>query len=660
MTTELVKTNGAPHFGEDQVSLITRTVAKGATADELKLFLYQAERTGLDPLARQIYFIKRGNQGTIQTGIDGFRLIAERSGKYAGQTPVQWCAADGVWRDVWLDREPPAAAKVGVYRKGFEEPVVRVATWSEYSQQSSPMWKKMPALMLGKCFDSETEVLTDKGFQRFAEVTGRVMQVTESGVEPTDAVPFFQNYDGDMITLESDDLNFCVTPNHDMVTTCGKIEAGDMYDRARTRPKFWIPRSVSGSKSQRTFTDFELRLAAIHIADGTPYNKTRFKVSVSRPRKVAALEELGGYEFMRTRRTAGAAVEVGTRVITTKHDKTEFIYDPKSILRIVSLDKRINTAALLEMTREEARIFVDALVEFDGSTNRKTGVRRFYTSRLEHARAFELAAVVAGYAVNVPIARGSDISTKPNFCFTISERDEVPVLRWGRAYHNLSTDNAFGRTGLTKTKNSDGFVWCVTVPSGVIVVRRRGFSMLCGNCAEALALRAAFPQELSGLYTSDEMDQADAVEATVIDDTPRREWPARPFDAATTRAALRLKAERSPQPSADTQQRHAAIAFQNLKVTDEERHAIMTYVFGLSSLKDATAGECMAFVSWIDARPVVEEEGAKPVYVPNGDAIAEAKAILQEVAAQAPATEYQDHAERLFDDSGELAEEGTA
>lgn len=156
-------------FTEDQKKLIKDTICRGASDDELKLFMYTAQKTGLDPLARQIYAVKRFDKKlnrevmAIQTSIDGFRLIAERSDRYEGQVGPFWCGEDGVWKDVWLDDKNPRAAKVGVWKKNFREALFGIATWDEYMQEFkdqagnwhlSPMWRKMPALMLAKCAES--------------------------------------------------------------------------------------------------------------------------------------------------------------------------------------------------------------------------------------------------------------------------------------------------------------------------------------------------------------------------------------------------------------------------------------------------------------------------------------------------------------------------
>lgn len=176
------KTGVMVKYTREELDLIKQVAAPGVSDLEFKLFIYTCKNTGLNPLLRQIYAIRRRQWSdekwnpekksygdweyrmTIQMAVDGLRLIAQRTGKYAGQEGPQWCGKDGVWKDVWTLPEPPVAARVGVYLQGVERPVWGVALYDEYVQtikakDGSPrptrMWGDMPANQLAKCAESQ-------------------------------------------------------------------------------------------------------------------------------------------------------------------------------------------------------------------------------------------------------------------------------------------------------------------------------------------------------------------------------------------------------------------------------------------------------------------------------------------------------------------------
>lgn len=146
-------------------ALVRELYAPGTSDLEFEHFIETCASRGLNPLAKQIYCVMRWDNKqkrevpTIQTSIDGYRLIAQRTGEYRGQVGPHWCGPDGVWREVWLDDTPPAAARVGVIRAGFTEPLYGVARWASYVQTTkegnpTKFWAAMPDVMLAKVAES--------------------------------------------------------------------------------------------------------------------------------------------------------------------------------------------------------------------------------------------------------------------------------------------------------------------------------------------------------------------------------------------------------------------------------------------------------------------------------------------------------------------------
>jgi phage recombination protein Bet len=138
----------------EQIELLKESVFKGLTDSEMSLAIAISNKTGLDPLLKQIFFVKRFDAKqnkeimTAQTSLDGFRLIAARTGEYAGSD-----------EPIFDNEEKPGKATVTVWRfvNGVRCPFTASARWAEFypGDKVGFMWRKMPFVMLGKAAECQ-------------------------------------------------------------------------------------------------------------------------------------------------------------------------------------------------------------------------------------------------------------------------------------------------------------------------------------------------------------------------------------------------------------------------------------------------------------------------------------------------------------------------
>lgn len=142
-------------FSEEQRKIIRDTYLNGASDQEAAVLMEIARARRLNPLTRQIHFIKRwDNQKrcevwSAQVAIDGLRAIAERTGLYDGQDEPEFEETE---KGIKL-------CKVRVYRKDWSRPAVGVAYWVEYAQTGkdgnlTSMWARGKHFMLAKCAEA--------------------------------------------------------------------------------------------------------------------------------------------------------------------------------------------------------------------------------------------------------------------------------------------------------------------------------------------------------------------------------------------------------------------------------------------------------------------------------------------------------------------------
>lgn len=177
------------YFSRKQIDVLKNSICKGSSDEEFEVFLMACQKTQLDPFMRQIYAVKRWDSRlkrevmTVQTGIDGYRLIAERTERYApGPEPTYVYDASGnlLSATAYIKKQT---------KDGTWHTVSSSAYIDEYCQRNKEgnpmgMWNSMPRTMLSKC--AEAQALR-KAFP--AEMSGVYTKEEMQQVEVTDVIP---------------------------------------------------------------------------------------------------------------------------------------------------------------------------------------------------------------------------------------------------------------------------------------------------------------------------------------------------------------------------------------------------------------------------------------------------------------------------------------
>jgi len=242
----------AGQFTKEQLQLITSTVAKGASPQELQLFLYRCKLMGLNPLKPgQIHFVKYGNgPGTIVVGIEGFRSIAGRTGKLAGIERGATKDEKGVLIGAWAK----------VYRHDWTHPAHEQVPFKEYDTGRGP-WQKMPETMIKKVAEAAALRMAFPddlgGVYEAAEMSQAENRHAPSNMQPSDE-------DGDPNAVHEYAPDFGQWKKRTLKEICGMASIADIERYMQKLDKY-----IEDGKypeNHEKFRDFQDRMTG-YLAD---------------------------------------------------------------------------------------------------------------------------------------------------------------------------------------------------------------------------------------------------------------------------------------------------------------------------------------------------------------------------------------------------------
>jgi len=320
------------------------------------------------------------------------------------------------------------------------------------------------------CYEEGTEILTPRGWVDFRDLTSEDLVANywedkSITFEPTDEI-ITSYYEGDMYTFKGQRYDLSVTPNHRMV----KLDDYN-FDKVRidlaskvSLNNHKVPVSGDFVGQDKDFTSLD-QLGVAFQADGCLKNK-------GVPTEKG--EYLYLFKFKKSRKTQRLLD------ILTKGDfrYTQSVggdgYDHIHVWSSELFDKDFSKLDLSEVNQEWCRAFIEEVTFWDGC--RSNGKLRYTNSNKKAVDQICAIATLAGMRSQV---------------YTIPKGKCRPPIREGQEnvvttkdhyqIHFNKSDYVSGRSITKSTKSYKGNVYCVSVPSGMVVVRFNNRVSISGN-----------------------------------------------------------------------------------------------------------------------------------------------------------------------------------
>lgn len=326
------------------------------------------------------------------------------------------------------------------------------------------------------CHDYETEALTRRGWLKPDEILDSdevlTMNVDTGRAEWNPILARVDKaYSGPMVSIESQAVSALVTPGHRVLhrkrTAAGFTER--RYATADSLPhRFALPTCADENLPDLPLSDAQLRLAGWVLTDGSIRGQDGSpRVTLYQSKPTTDIDRiLGELELEHTVRVRDRAiVEVcGRALVKAPLPQREYCLTADASRRVLSwVPSKALPAWVRATSRRQFDVLLDALIAGDGTwdgadpSSKTVGVLHGARAFLEEVQAV---AVRRGWYARMSMARGKD--WRLNLC----RRQDLQLER----------------SQTVQTVQYVGRVWCLTVPNGNFMVRRRGAAHFSGNC----------------------------------------------------------------------------------------------------------------------------------------------------------------------------------